>query len=303
MGFRTVHRYIRALTRHYPSRHLAPQFSALMSTISPSKEPVWMVSDPCGLAPLLELNLSNAHQRKIYYFPKAWGNYWMAEPFPRFLKQELVPGMQFIDIGAHLGFFSLYAAKLLGPEGSVIAFEPDPDLYESLARSMRRNIPHGAICASVALSDVNGQVAFYRAKKPASSSIVPEEAGHAHRYRDSITVDCRRFDDYVEELHVDLDRVRLIKCDVEGNEVKVASGMLKTLVDISFPTLWIEVRGPEGSTRAPNTFPLVNQLLSALGYKPYFWAEGKQIPVSERDVIGREDVVFRHEPTVSISVP
>ena len=300
MRFYDLHRCIRSLTRHYPSRHLAPQFTALMGCFVPSHTPLWMVSHPCGRAPCLELNLSNPHQRKIYYFPKAWGNYWLRERFPRFLDHELSPGMLFMDIGAHLGFFSIYAAKLVGSAGAVVAFEPDPDTYESLARSARHNTVNGRIvCANVALSDTNGQAVFYRATKPASSSLVPEKTGHEDRYRDSIPVDCWRLDDYVKEANIDLRKRLLIKVDVEGHEVGVVSGMLGTLADASFPTLWIEVRGPEGSTRAPNTFPEVNRLLSALGYKPYFWIDGMLINVS--DVVGRENVVFIHESNDRLS--
>jgi len=253
-----------------------------------------MVSDPCGLAPRLELDLSQPHQRKIYYFPKAWGNYWMREPFPRFLEQEVVPDMSFMDIGAHLGFFTFYAAQLLGPNGAVLAIEADPDLYECVSRSARLQSSNSITCANVALSDTNGQSVFYRARKPASSSLVAEAVGHEQRYRDSISVECRRLDDYMAESDFDLGKLALIKCDVEGHEAKVVSGMLQTLVRASFPTLWIEVRGPEGSTRAPNTFITVNDLLSDLGYRAYGWVEGTEYPVTADDVIGRQDVVFRH---------
>ena len=294
MDSRTLHRYIRSLTKHYPSRRLAPQFSTLMGVLIPAREPRWMVSAPCGRAPLLELDLSHPHQRKVYYFPKAWGNYWMREPFPRFLRQEAVPNMLFMDIGSHLGFFAFDATQLLGPSGAVLAFEPDPDLHESLSRSARLYPSSSITCANVALSDVNGQAVFYRARKPASSSLAPETVGHEQRYRDSISVDCRRLDDYVAESDIDLGKLKLIKCDVEGHEPKVVSGMLQTLTQASFPTLWIEVRGPEGSTRAPNTFVTVNGLLSELGYRPYSWVEGTETPVSIENVIGREDVVFRH---------
>ncbi len=294
MDSRTLNRCVRSVTKHYPSRRLAPQFSALMGLVIPAREPRWMVSAPCGRAPLLELDLSHPHQRKIYYFPKAWGNYWMKEPFPLLLRQEAVPDMLFMDIGAHLGFFTFYASQLLGPTGAVVAFEPDPDLHESVSRSARLYPSSAITCANIALSDVNGQAVFYRARKPASSSLAPEAVGYEQRYRDSISVECRRLDDYVAESDIDLDKLTLIKCDVEGHEAKVVSGMLQTLIQASFPTLWIEVRGPEGSTRAPNTFVAVNDLLSELGYKAYCRVEGKEIPISVEDVIGCEDVIFRY---------
>ena len=301
MRFQNLHRYIRAMTKHYPSRHPAQQFSALMGYLFPQQERLWMVSAPCGLAPMLELNLQHPYQRKIFCFPKAWGNYWMRQPFQRFFKQELIPNTMFIDIGAHLGFFSFHVAKLIGPGGSVIAFEPDPDMYESLFRSTRLNSSYCITCANIALSDVNGQAKFYRSRDSTASSLVPEKPGHEDRYRDSIPVQCRRLDDYVKEHDLNLQKLHLVKCDVEGHEDKVVSGMLNSLIEASFPTIWIEVRGPEGSTRAPNTYRDVNRMLNELGYKPYFWVEGKYIPVSDGDVIDRRDVVFRHEPPVSVS--
>jgi hypothetical protein len=57
--------------------------------------------------------------------------------------------------------------------------------------------------------------------------------------------------------------------------------------------VWIEVRGPRGSTRAPNTFPAVLRELDARGYAAHFWRDGALVPVGEADVRGREDVLFR----------
>ncbi len=289
-----AHKFVRALTKHYPTRRLAPQFSGLVGAILPIPDPPWMVSEPCGKAPRLELNLSIPHQRKIFYFPTAWGNYWMNEPFPRFMQQELSPGGVFVDIGAHLGFFSFFAAGLLGREGAVGAFEPDPDTYESLSRSTRFQTGSSVTCVNVAVSDAKRTAQFYRAWKPASSSLVSEGTGPDDRYRDSVQVDCDLLDDCLAKLDLDLDRLQLIKCDVEGHEVEAVSGMTRTLEAAAYPPLWIEVRGPDGSRRAPNTYPEVKRLLSGLGYRPYFWREGQEVPVSDGDVRGREDVLFRH---------
>ena len=70
--------------------------------------------------------------------------------------------------------------------------------------------------------------------------------------------------------------------------------MRQTLIDAGYPLLWQEVRGPGESTRAPNTYPEVKRLLGELGYKPFFWINGALRPVSDEEVVGREDVVFRH---------
>ena len=210
------------------------------------------------------------------------------------MRQELDPGRAFIDIGAHLGFFAFYAARLLGREGAVAAFEPDPDTYAALSRSARLQEGSSVACFNIAVSDAKRTAEFYRAWKPASSSLVSEGKGRHQRYRDSVQVDCGRLDDCLAELNFDVDRLQLVKCDVEGHEVEALSGMLGTLEAAAYPPLWIEVRGPDASRRAPNTYPTVRRLLSELGYRPYFWREGKEIPVADGDVRGREDVLFRH---------
>ena len=47
-----------------------------------------------------------------------------------FVKHVLRPGMIFVDVGAHLGEHALLAAKIVGHQGHVHAFEPRPDVFE-----------------------------------------------------------------------------------------------------------------------------------------------------------------------------
>ena len=55
------------------------------------------------------------------------------------MERLLKPGMTFVDVGANLGYFTLLAAKLVGPEGRVIAFEPHPDNTRRLRISIAAN--------------------------------------------------------------------------------------------------------------------------------------------------------------------
>ncbi len=57
----------------------------------------------------------------------------------QFLIRALRPGDVFVDVGAHIGYFSMMAAGLVGQAGSVFSFEPDPDNYERLLRHAREN--------------------------------------------------------------------------------------------------------------------------------------------------------------------
>lgn len=48
------------------------------------------------------------------------------------LRQVLDPGATFVDVGAHIGYFSIVAAALVGESGAVQSFEPDPDCFSRL---------------------------------------------------------------------------------------------------------------------------------------------------------------------------
>ena len=55
------------------------------------------------------------------------------------LQQYLRPGMIFYDIGANIGFFSLLAARIVGKDGRVVAFEADPEIAARLREHITRN--------------------------------------------------------------------------------------------------------------------------------------------------------------------
>ena len=73
-----------------------------------------------------------------------------------------------------------------------------------------------------------------------------------------------------------------MKIDVEGEEPRTVAGMQKTLRRAGLPPIWCEVRGPRGSTRAPNTYLPVKAQLVALGYRPYQVVGGERWPVPRR---------------------
>src|SRR5437588_777391 len=79
----------------------------------------------------------------------------------------LKPGATFCDVGANLGFFSLLAARLVGPYGRVYAFEPDPQARQWLEEASRHNRLAIDI-VGVAVWHTDGMVPFRRAN-PAQS--------------------------------------------------------------------------------------------------------------------------------------
>lgn len=294
-----IHRFIRAVTRHAPyievptgifgRRVVLDDLNILLGRLFfDSPEPLWLVSEPVGPTPALALNVSMRLQRKMFYFPVAWGRHWLEGPLAKYMKQALEPGSIFVDIGANLGIYSLYAAQLVGREGAVVAFEPEADIFESLERSVRLNGFDQIRCERVALSDRNTEGTLFVSFHGGANSLVTDPG----RYKGAMPVDVRRLDDHVGSLGIDVKRIALMKIDVEGEEPRTVAGMLRTLDAASFPPLWVEVRGPRGSTRAPDTFAAVDGQLAALGYRPHRWRMGGARPVTRDDVMGREDILF-----------
>lgn len=126
-----------------------------------------------------------------------------------------------VDIGANVGFLTRQFAAMVGTSGRVFAFEPDPATFAYLAYNTRR-LPQVERYA-VAMSDRNGTMALYLHPTSAmSNSLV-----NAWENACPINVETFTFDNWAAG--IDMQRVGLIKIDVEGAEPLVLRGMLKTL--------------------------------------------------------------------------
>lgn len=244
----------------------------------------------------MELDLAVSLQRKFFYFPKVYARFYGRTVFRDYLETQLTAGGTFLDIGSNVGFFALMAARLVGPTGRVLAFEPDPQIHESLVRSAKANTYPHVEAFQLALSDREGELTFYRATDGTASSLVPEAPGREHRYHTgALTTRVTALDTLVGDGVIDPRGISMIKVDVEGEEVRTITGMRETLVAANHPPIWCEVRGPQGSSRAPNTYVAVRDRLRPLGYKPYWWSKAGTRPVFDDEVVKRCDVLFeRH---------
>jgi len=71
----------------------------------------------------------------------------------RFLQRHLRPGDTFLDLGAYIGFYSLLASRLVGPEGRVFSVEPEPASFERLSGNLDRNRADNVLPIQAGLSD------------------------------------------------------------------------------------------------------------------------------------------------------
>lgn len=281
---------LRAVTSLWPFRGAPAVVSWVVGALLHPPKGSWAVAPARGLCPTLELDLSSYWHRELFFFPRTYGDFYLCRPFAAYLDANLARGATFLDVGSNVGVFTQHAARLVGPGGLVVAFEPEPTTHEALSRSVARNGLENVRCVRAAASDHVGLAAFHRAADGTASSLIAERAGRKGRYVADLTVQLTTVDAHVAETGIDPATIALVKVDVEGEEPRAVAGMLATLA-VARPAIWCEVRGPRGSTRAPDTCDAVAAVLRPLGYAPFRW-NGSPVPVAIADVRGREDILF-----------
>ncbi|MGH9406318.1 MAG: FkbM family methyltransferase [Terriglobia bacterium] len=143
-----------------------------------------------------------------------------------FLLDSIKPGMRVVDIGAHIGYFTLLAASAVGEKGTVFAFEPHPGSYELLQRNIIVNWYSSRVhCFPYALLDRSQPITLRTATSmPSSSSLFLEDVAGVPVHLDgAIAAAARTLDELVEG------PVDVIKIDAEGSEPFILQGMKDVL--------------------------------------------------------------------------
>jgi FkbM family methyltransferase len=163
-----------------------------------------------------------------------------AELFARSVRE----GGTVIDGGAYLGFYALLAARRVGSQGTVFAFEPNPRTFDALRRNVRENgFEDRVIPLPVGIDSESRRRRFYLADHDGSKSslYLPE------RWREATDAQCVDIDSALGSRPLDL-----VKLDVEGGEVEALRGMRRSLAASRDPRLIVECN-PDALSRARST--------------------------------------------------
>lgn len=168
------------------------------------------------------------------------------EPYETELMSKLLcPGMTFVDVGAHIGYYSLLAAHVVGHSGRVLAFEPSPDNFTLLKENIRLNGLSETIHAeNAALASQRGEIDLYLSTyNSGDHRIYPTTSDddaifNAGARRPSVRVPAITLDEYLNQQ--DISQIDVVKIDVQGAEMEVLLGMRETFLRSSQPLLFIE---------------------------------------------------------------
>lgn len=196
---------------------------------------------------------------------KLWGEH--ERLTERFLLDAMKGGGTFLDLGANIGYFSLLIAHEFGERCGVIAFEPNPPIYELLVAGAAASRRVNALrLVPLAISDQPGELSFVvDARNTGHSHLAaPGEPGAAR------SVPVVVLDDWLAQ-NPPASPVRAVKLDVEGCELKALRGMARLLRE-QRPALVVEVIDEHlrqfGDTRAA-----LEHFLSDVGYREPWAAE------------------------------
>jgi len=163
-----------------------------------------------------ELDLSEFIQRQVYL-----GTFEPRET--SLVKGYLKPGMTFIDVGANIGYYTALGASLVGAQGRVVAFEPSAYAFERLSAMTSKSELMQVTAIHAGVSDAAGSLKLYLGV--GSNNHTPTMVPHGNTSESIVRV--VPLDE--EATRLGIERIDLIKIDVEGYEFKVLSGATRLL--------------------------------------------------------------------------
>ena len=173
----------------------------------------------------------------------------------------LQAGDVMVDIGTHFGYEAMLAARLVGPTGRVIGFEPHPGSRALAQKNLRRFQQAEVRAQGVAAARGHLRLTNNPIELSAFNSLVVTEDAPG----DHVDVEVTTLD---EAIHPSTRRVALLKVDAEGFELPIIDGA-KRLLEKDAPLIVLEADMPsEAGESSPRAFELARHL-EPLGYAAY----------------------------------
>lgn len=196
-----------------------------------------------------------------------------------FITAALRPGDTFVDVGTHIGYFSMIAAALVGEQGRVISFEPDERNFEHLLSHVELNSLRNVEAVNHAVGESDHTARFF--------FNADNDGGHAlwdvgeHEYNQISRGQPQPRDVQVISMDSflagrDLRSLKLIKIDAEGSELRVLQGARRSLVENRVPFVVAEVNR-FALERMGTSEDELRAFMEELGYETFAFADGMSL--------------------------
>jgi FkbM family methyltransferase len=133
-------------------------------------------------------------------------------------------GMNIVDIGANVGYYTLLAARRVGPHGKVYAFEPEPRNFGLLMENIRLNSHENVIAIQRAVSNEAGTAPLFLSPRCSGAHSLVSTRDYSN---ETIAVETVTLDKFFEM--EGCPAIQLIKMDIEGWEIEALDGMRRLI--------------------------------------------------------------------------
>ncbi|HEV2734156.1 MAG TPA: FkbM family methyltransferase [Longimicrobiaceae bacterium] len=198
------------------------------------------------------------------------------QPIVHTLERLLRPGMTVVDVGANTGLYTVICARLVGPGGRVHSFEPVPGLGGRVRENAELN---GLANVEVYGSGLGARAGSFRLHLSGSggdgwSSLYPSEWTGP----EAVEVPVETLDGWMDRR--DVERIDLLKVDVEGAELDVLRGARRSLAEGRIGAVVVEFNR---DTQEAGGFSAeeMERTLAEAGFRWHVlpWTPGDQAPV------------------------
>jgi FkbM family methyltransferase len=186
-----------------------------------------------------------------------------------FLAERLRPGMTFVDAGANEGLYTLFGARRVGPQGRVLSVEPSTREFERLKSNVAANRLGNVLLVRAALSDRVGTAMLQVAENRHSGQNTLGSFAYAIQLYEQSETDVIPLDVLCKRHGID--RIDVLKMDVEGAELSILRGATSMLRRHP-PIILFELFNRSLHQQQASTQEVVDLLL-ALDYKLYVFDE------------------------------
>ncbi len=163
----------------------------------------------------------NHNKKEIFILRDIFESRAYADYFPFYQKNTI------IDIGAHFGYFSLFAGRNSNPETVILAYEPDPGNFEALCSNIEKNRTFNIQPYNFAVGSANEISKLYLGKSPNNSLLPDYSLANSDRYTETET---RTLERITHENNIT--RIDFLKMDCEGSEYAILETMPREVFNI-----------------------------------------------------------------------
>jgi FkbM family methyltransferase len=159
------------------------------------------------------------------FYPQLWDRMELG-----FLREQLVPGDVFLDVGANVGIYSLVASQYVGEKGLALAIEADPYTFDKLNVNLGLNSISNILPLHMGVSDTVETLRLGISRdNRGSNSFLADSAV------EGVDVDCGPLSQVVNRSELKERRIKIAKFDIEGFEWRVLGQFFKDVAPEAYP--------------------------------------------------------------------